>query len=123
MKNVRLERINSELQKHLSYILDNELRDPQINAIISVCAVETTPDLDTAHVYISSIGATPKDEVLARIKGAGSFIRGELSRRVKLRKTPRLEFRLDNSEEYAAKINNILKGIKYTTSEDEEDND
>ncbi len=123
MKNIRLERINSEIQKNLSYIIDNELRDPQIDAIISVCTVEVTPDLDTAHVFISSIGTTPKEEVLARIKGAGGFIRGSLSKHIKLRKTPRLEFRLDNSEEYAAKINNILKDIKYITSEDDEDND
>ena len=124
MKNIRLERINSEIQKAISYILDNELRDPQINGLISVCSVQTTPDLAYSYVYISCIGAKDKEEVLNRIKGAGGFIRGELSKRVKLRITPRLEFRLDNSEEYADKINNILKTITYSTpADDEQDKD
>lgn len=123
MKSVRLERINSEIQKAISNIIDNEIRDPQIDAIISVCSVSVTPDLGYAYVYISSIGNTPKEEVLARIKGAAGFIRGELSKRVKLRITPRLDFRLDTSEEYAQKINNILKDIKYTTEPEEENND
>ena len=91
MRNVRLERINSEIQKAISHILDNDLRDPQIDAIISVCSVDITPDLANAKVYISSLGSTDKNEVLARIKGAAGFIRGKLSQKIKLRITPRLD--------------------------------
>ncbi len=115
MKNVRLERINSQIQKELGFIIDTKLRDPQIDAMVSVCSVDTTQDLAEAKVYISSIGNTPKEEVLARIKGAGGFLRGELSKRVKLRNTPRLNFYLDNSLEYSEKIENILKNITYST--------
>ena len=79
MKSVRIERINSEIQKAISHIIDNEIRDPQIDAIISVSNVETTPDLSYCRVYITSIGTTPSGEVLARIKGAAGFIRGKLS--------------------------------------------
>lgn len=123
MKNIRLERINSELQKNIAYIIDNKLRDPQINAIISVSSVEITPDLAYARVYISSIGETPTEEVVARLKGAGGFIRGELSKRVNLRITPRLEFIQDTSLEYSSKIENILKNITYNTEPDEDEND
>lgn len=121
MKGVRLERINAELQKAISHIIDNDLRDPQINAIISVSQVSVTPDLGYARVYLTSIGATPTKEVVNRIKGAGGFIRGKLSQMVKLRITPRLEFIQDTTEEYADKIENILKGIKYTTPEEPAD--
>lgn len=121
MKSVRIERINSELQKAISHIIDQEIRDPQIDAIISVCSVETTPDLSYARVYITSIGNTPKEEVLNRIKGAAGFIRGRVSKMVNLRITPRLEFIYDTSEEYSQNIENILKGIKYTTQPDEDD--
>lgn len=119
MKSVRIERINSELQKAISNIIDNEIRDPQIDAIISVSEVDTTPDLSYARVYITSIGNTPSNEVLNRIKGAAGFIRGKLSKAVKLRITPRLEFLLDNSKEYASKIDNILNTITYSTEPDE----
>ena len=119
MKSVRIERINSELQKAISHIIDNDIRDPQIDAIIGVSSVETTPDLAYSRVYITSFGNTPSDEVLARIKGAAGFIRGKLSKMVKLRITPRLEFLLDTSEEYSSKINKILNTITYSTQVDE----
>jgi len=121
MKSVRVERINSEIQKAISHIIDNDIRDPQIDAIISVCSVETTPDLSYCRVYITSIGTTPIDEVVNRIKGAAGFIRGRLSKMIKLRITPRLEFMKDNSIEYSSKIDNILKGITYTTEPEGED--
>ena len=121
MKSVRIERINAELQKAISNIIDNDLRDPQIDAIISVCAVETTPDLSYARVFITSIGNTPSSEVLNRIKGAAGFIRGKLSKAVKLRITPRLEFLIDSSKEYASRIDSILSNITYSTQPDEED--
>ena len=115
MKSVRVERINGEIQKAISHIIDNEIRDPQIDAIISVSNVETTPDLSYCRVFITSIGRTPLDEVVNRIKGAAGFIRGRLSKMIKLRITPRLDFAKDNSLEYSSKIDNILKDIKYTT--------
>ena len=121
MKSVRIERINAELQKAISNIISNDIRDPQIDAIISVSSVETTPDLSYARVFITSIGTTSSQEVLNRIKGAAGFIRGKLSKAVKLRITPRLEFMLDSSKEYASKIDNILSSITYSTQPDEDD--
>ncbi len=121
MKNIRLERINSELQKAISSIIDNDLRDPQIDAIISVNQVEITPDLAYAKVFITSIGKTPTDEIVARLKGAGGFIRGKLSKKIDLRITPRLEFLKDTSQEYSNKIDSILKTIKYSTPADGDD--
>ena len=119
MKSVRIERINSEIQKAIAHIIDNDLRDPQINAIISVSSVETTPDLSYCRVLITSIGATPPDEVLNRIKGAAGFIRGRLSKMIRLRITHRLEFMSDTSMEYSSKIDDILKNITYSTQPDE----
>ena len=123
MKSVRIERINSEIQKAVSNIIANEVRDPQIDAIISVSSVETTPDLSYCRIFITSIGKTPTDEVLNRIKGAAGFIRGRLSKAIKLRITPRLEFMLDTSQAYANKIDEILKGITYTTPADDDENE
>ena len=121
MKSVRIERINSEIQKAISHIIDNDIRDPQIDAIISVSNVETTPDLSYCRVFITSIGTTQADEVLARIKGAAGYIRGKLSKMVKLRITPRLEFLKDESVEYASNIESILKNISYSTEADSDD--
>ena len=121
MKSVRIERINSEIQKAVSHIIDNEIRDPQIDAMISVSDVQTTPDLSHSRIFITSIGSTNSDEVLNRIKGAAGFIRGKLSKMIKLRITPRLEFMKDESVEYASNIESILKNITYSTQEESED--
>ena len=121
MKSVRIERINSEIQKAISHIIDNDIRDPQIDAMISVSSVETTPDLSYCRVFITSIGSTKSDEVLARIKGAAGYIRGKLSKMIKLRITPRLEFLKDESVEYASNIESILKNITYSTESESED--
>lgn len=123
MKNIRIERINSEIQKTISHIIDNKIRDPQINSIISVSKVDTTPDLAYCRVYITSYGKTPNEEIVARLKGAAGFIRGELSKAIKLRITPRIEFICDNSVEYSNKIENILKNITYSTKADEDTDD
>lgn len=121
MKSVRMERINSEIQKEVAYIINNRLRDPQIDTIISVSKVDVTPDLAEAKIFLTSFGATPTNEIVARIKGAGSFIRGELTKRIKLRITPRLVFFEDDSMEYASKIDNILNTITYSTEADRPD--
>lgn len=119
MKNNRLERVNSELQKELAYIIDNYLRDPQITALIGVSRVEVTPDLANAKVFITSYGEQPKQDVLNRIKGAGSFIRSKLAPRIKLRIIPHLDFYLDESVEYGNKIDSLLSNITYTTNIDD----
>lgn len=120
MKNNRLERVNSELQKALASIIDNDLRDPQIHSIISVTRVETTPDLANAKVFITVYGDQDKNEILNRIRGAGSFIRTKLAPKVRMRIVPYFDFYLDNSIEYGAKIDSILSKISYTTNPDDQ---
>lgn len=119
MKTNRLERVNSEIQKELADIIDHDLRDPQITAIIGVSRVETTPDLSHAKVFLTCYGDQEKQDVLNRIKGAGSFIRTKLAPRIKLRIIPHLDFYLDEVEDYGRNIDNILSKIKYTTSPDD----
>ena len=119
MKNNRLERVNSELQKELAMIINNELRDPQITSMIGVSEVDVAPDLANAKVYLSVYGGDAQD-TLNRVKGAGSFIRSRLSQKIRLRITPRLDFYLDNSQAYGQKIDELLNNISYTTNPDDQ---
>ena len=119
MKSNRLERVNSEIQKEVALIINNELRDPQITSMIGVSEVDVSPDLANAKVYLSVYGGDAQD-TLNRIKGAGSFIRGRLAKKIRLRITPRLDFYLDNSQEYGQKIDSLLSNIKYTTNPDDQ---
>ena len=119
MKSNRLERVNSEIQKEVALIINNELRDPQITSMIGVSEVDVSPDLANAKVYLSVYGGDAQD-TLNRIKGAGSFIRGRLAKKIRLRITPRLDFYLDNSLSYGQKIDDLLSNITYTTNPDDQ---
>ena len=119
MKSNRLERVNSEIQKEVALIINNELRDPQITSMIGVSEVDVAPDLANAKVYLSVYGGDAQD-TLNRVKGAGSFIRGRLAKKIRLRIIPRLDFYLDNSLGYGQKIDELLSNITYTTNPDDQ---
>ena len=107
----RMDKINEELKKELSVIIDNNLKNPHITGIISVTKVKTSPDLRYARVYISLLNCKNVKETLDGLKSASGFMRSELARRINLRYTPELRFEIDDSMEYGAKIENILKEI------------
>ena len=107
----RMEKVDEELKRQLSTIINLDLKNPNITGIISVTKVKTSPDLKSAKVYISILNSKSKKNTLQGLKNAKGFIRTELARRVNLRYTPDLIFELDESMEYGSKIDNILKEI------------
>lgn len=105
-------RINGEVQKELSILINREIKDPRINPMTSVVAVEVAPDLKTAKVYISVMGdEESRNETLQGLKSAASFIRGQLARNLNLRNTPELTFILDNSIEYGVNMSKLIDEI------------
>lgn len=114
----RMDKINEELKKELSVIIDNNLKNPHITGMISVTKVKTSPDLRYARVYISLLNCKNVKETLDGLKSASGFMRTELAKRVNLRYTPELRFEIDDSMEYGAKIENILKNIIPKNDED-----
>ncbi len=109
--NNRLERVNEELKKEISHIISYELKNPNVTGLISVTKVKITPDLKYAKVYVSILNAKNTKETLANLKKSAGFIRSEIAKRINLRITPELVFELDDSMEYGAKIDSILKDI------------
>ena len=107
----RMDRVNEELKKEISLVIDQSLKNPNITGIISVTKVKTSPDLKFARVYISIINSKSKKNTLDGIKNAAGYIRSEIAKRVNLRYTPELNFIIDDSMEYGDKIENILKQI------------
>ena len=107
----RMDKINEELRKELSIIIDTDLKNPHITGMISVTKVKTSPDLRYARVYISLLNCKNVKETFDGLKSASGFMRTELAKRVNLRYTPELRFEIDDSMEYGARIENILKEI------------
>lgn len=111
--NLRIAKINAEIQKSISSIISNRLNNPELeNVLISVTNVDTAADLYVSKVYISVLGNDAlKDRIMAILNNAKGFIRRELAHMVDLRTVPDLVFVLDNSQEYSENINRLIKQI------------
>lgn len=107
---IKIERLNSVFEKEISYILQNEVKDPIIK-FVTVTGCEITNDLSFCKVYVTVFDNEKKGEVLKALDGAKSFIRGEISKRVEIRHTPELRFVFDDSIEYGEKIEKLIKEI------------
>ncbi len=110
-------RVNMEVQKELSVLINREIKDPRINPMTSIVAVEVAPDLKHAKVYISVLGdEESKKETYEGLKSASAYMRGQLAKRINLRNTPELTFVMDQSIEYGV---NMSKMISDVTENDE----
>lgn len=110
-KNNRVNRIDEELKKELSNIINYEVKNSKVTGMISVTRVNVTPDLKYAKVYVSILNAKNNKETLEGLKQASGFIKTQIAKRINLRITPEFLFVLDDSIEYGAKIDAILKDI------------
>ena len=106
-------RINGEVQRELSNIIRGEIKDPRINPLTSVVAVEVAPDLKTCKAYISVLGDEESQaKTLAGLKSAEGFIRSKLAKTVNLRNTPEIRFVLDQSIEYGVKMSKMIDEVQ-----------
>ena len=107
----RMNRVDEEIRREISNIIDQDLKNTNITGIISVTKVKVSPDLKMARVYISLLNSKSKKNTIEGLKKSAGFIRSELARRINLRYTPEIIFELDESMEYGNRIENILKEI------------
>lgn len=120
--NNRLSRINDEIMKELSQIIRGELKDPRIGAMTSVLHVETTQDLKYCKVFVSVLGgAEEKENVMKGLKNAAGFMRRLIAQRINLRYTPELIFKLDESAEYAIRMDQLIDRIAKERKERDTD--
>ncbi len=119
--NNRIGRIDEEYKKVLSQIIGYELKNPNVTGLISVTKVKVTPDLKYAKVYVSIMNSKNIKETMEGLKKSSGFIRTELAKKVNLRNTPELTFEIDDSIEYGAKIDSILKEIMPEKNEENKD--
>ena len=111
--NNRFNRVDEELKREISNIISFDLKNPKVTGMISVTKAKVTPDLKYAKVYVSILNSKNVKETMANLKKSSGFIRTELAKRINLRITPELVFELDDSLEYGARIDSILKEIGF----------
>ncbi len=117
MASNRIGRINEEIQKELSGLIRN-LKDPRVqDTMISITHVETTPDLRYAKVYVSFLQEERAKDALKGLQSAGGYLRRELGRALNLRYTPELNWALDDSITYGAKMMKLINSLEVNKDE------
>jgi ribosome-binding factor A len=109
---IKMTRVNNEVLRELSNIIRSEIKDPRINPMTSVVAVDVAPDLKTCKAYISVLGdKDSQDSTITGLKSAASYIRTLLAKTVNLRNTPEITFILDQSIEYGVNISRLIDEV------------
>ncbi|GAA0078060.1 30S ribosome-binding factor RbfA [Clostridium weizhouense] len=114
MPNYRGGRINEEFKREISNILQNEIKDPRLTAMISVTDVKVTKDLRYAKVYVSifSKNEEEKKNNFSALKSASGYIRKTLGQRINLRYNPEIIMELDDSIDYAMHIDELIHKVR-----------
>ena len=107
----RLDRVNELVKQEVAFILQMIVKDKYLG-MLTVTNVETSPDLNYANVWISTMNRLDEREVNKILKGYLYDIQGELNNRLHLKFVPRIRFKVDYSSEHVEKVENILKSLK-----------
>ncbi|MDO7377321.1 ribosome-binding factor A [Acinetobacter baumannii] len=128
----RLKRMADSVQRELSELIRQELKDPRLGGLVTISGVKVSPDLGYADVYVTVMGRELSDdqnevahrETLEILNKASGFLRQELSRRIKTRITPRLRFHYDKTNAYGnymfGLIEKAVQDLPKRESDDEE---
>ena len=105
-------RVNQAVQRELSNIIRNEVKDPRVGIMTSVTAVDVATDLKTCKDYISILGnEEEKAETMKALEKAEGFIRRTLAANLNLRNTPEIRFVEDDSIEYGVNMSELIDKV------------
>ena len=103
----RSDRVAEQVRRDLADLIQNELKDPRVG-MISLTAVELTPDYAHAKVFFTTLDTEHLDEVERGLKRSAGFLRRELGRRIHIHTLPELHFVYDNSLERGASMSLLI---------------
>ncbi|MFA5337084.1 MAG: 30S ribosome-binding factor RbfA [Candidatus Omnitrophota bacterium] len=113
---LRIEKVNSEIQKQLMDIIQKEIDDPCVG-FLSITRVDTTSDLKESKIYFSLLDETKYDRVKDILEAMNAFVRVLLGKRIKLKILPELKFIPDTSIKYSV---DMYKKIEEVRRDDQE---
>ena len=105
----RLRRVNEAVLQVLSDAITQDLKDPRVG-FVTVTAVDTSPDLRHAHVYVSVLGdELVRSESLEGLRSAHGFLQRQVATELRLKHTPTLDFAYDDTPERGMRLTRLLK--------------
>ncbi|MRX70636.1 30S ribosome-binding factor RbfA [Bacillus lacus] len=117
---LRANRVGEQMKKELGEIIGRKIKDPRIG-FVTVTDVQVTGDLQIAKVYISVLGdEEQRENTLKGLATAKGFIRSEIGQRIRLRKTPEIQFEFDESIDYGNRIETLIHEINRSSEKTED---
>ena len=114
--------VSQEVRRELSRLMLDGVKDPRVAPLTTVTDVTVAPDLKTAKVYVSVYGdAEVKKNTMDGLKNAAPYLRSMLAKNLNMRLTPQLFFVLDDSLEYAMKIEGMIASLHKEEDSAEEE--
>ena len=115
----RSQRVSEDIKREIIAVV-RELKDPRVSGkMLTIVRVDVSSDASYAKVFVSALeGIETAENAVKGLNGAQGFIRGEVTRRLRLRKSPELKFVADDSVEHGMKIFKMLDDIKVDSHED-----
>ncbi|HYX66061.1 MAG TPA: 30S ribosome-binding factor RbfA [Burkholderiales bacterium] len=107
----RPEKLGDLIQRELSDLLHRDVRDPRVG-MVTITAVDVSPDLSHAKVYFTTLSKEHIDEAREGLQRAAGFLRSQLARRIKLYTTPELRFVYDESVERGDRLSRLIDSTR-----------
>lgn len=107
---VRDEKIKRSIEKEImKLIVSGAIKDPRVPTLLTITKITLSKDKHYSHIYFSLNGTKQaKDLAVKGLNNAKGFIQAQLAEKLKLRFTPKIEFRIDPFEEKANRVDAIL---------------
>lgn len=103
----RKDRVEEQVRRDLAELIQTELRDPRVG-MISLTAVELTPDYAHAKIFFTTLNADHVPDIMQGLKRASGFLRRELGRRIHIHTLPELHFVHDISVERGVSLTQLI---------------
>ena len=117
-KTRRTSRVGESVRDALVEVFRQELKDLSLG-LTSITGVEVSPDLHFARVYISGLDEKETKDIVLELQQRKGFIRSQLGKRVRLRSTPEIDFKFDETSMRASRIEDLLAGINKEPKSDD----
>ena len=105
----RMRRVNEVMREVIGGSISKDLQDPRIG-FVTVTAVETSPDLRTARVFVSVLGGPDeRDATLAGLRSSHGVLQAAIARQMRLKRTPTLSFHYDDTPERGVRLTRLLE--------------
>ncbi|MBN1286105.1 MAG: 30S ribosome-binding factor RbfA [Anaerolineae bacterium] len=123
---IKQERMSERILEILSDLLVFDVKDPRLNGV-TITEVQLDREMQFAVVYVNAMGEEERaEEVMEALERAGGFLRREVGARVRLRRTPELRFKWDDTLAHAERVNRLLDSLDIppaTDADEDEDED